>query len=158
MSSGPVVVAPRQEPREASETGLSAFAADGMALWEGEALVPQTQAGFQGIRNALVQRSSSEQGAVVREVLHADVGLSFWGGVEPATGVVIDRTHPLFGECVAGKILCIPNGRGSSTGSQVIESTEIEERGPDLANLIPTEKSDKDVVDFIAFLEDGSAA
>jgi hypothetical protein len=54
------------------------------------------------------------------EVLHADVGLSFWGGVDPLTGAVIDRTHPLFGQCVAGKVLAIPNGRGSSTGSQVM--------------------------------------
>jgi len=54
------------------------------------------------------------------EVLYADVGLSFWGGVDPLTGMVIDRTHPLFGQCVAGKVLAIPNGRGSSTGSQVM--------------------------------------
>ena len=54
------------------------------------------------------------------EVLYADVGLSFWGGVDPLTGIVIDRTHPLFGQCIAGKVLAIPNGRGSSTGSQVM--------------------------------------
>lgn len=54
------------------------------------------------------------------QVLWADVGLSFWGGIDPLTGMVIDRTHPLFGRSVASAVLCIPNGRGSSTGSQVM--------------------------------------
>ena len=53
-------------------------------------------------------------------LMHADVGLSFWGGVDPLTGEVTDHTHPLYGQYIAGKILAIPNGRGSSTGSQVM--------------------------------------
>lgn len=60
--------------------------------------------------------SGNAQGALV----YADVGLSFWGGVEPFTGEVIDRHHPLSGECIAGKILAIPSGRGSCTGSSVM--------------------------------------
>jgi hypothetical protein len=46
-------------------------------------------------------------------LLHADLGLSFWGGVSAQTGMVIDRQHPLHGQCVAGTILAIPSGRGS---------------------------------------------
>ncbi|MFN3281907.1 MAG: aconitase X [Tabrizicola sp.] len=53
-------------------------------------------------------------------VLHADVGLSFMGGVDPATGRIIDVHHPLCGQSVAGKVLCIPSGRGSCSGSLVI--------------------------------------
>lgn len=53
-------------------------------------------------------------------VLHADTGLSFMGGVDAATGRVIDVHHPLCGQSVAGKILCIPSGRGSCSGSLVI--------------------------------------
>lgn len=60
------------------------------------------------------------QGAAQAALLHADVGLSFWGGVDPATGEVIDRHHPLSGECIAGKILALPSGRGSCTGSGVM--------------------------------------
>ena len=56
----------------------------------------------------------------VRELLHAEIGLSFWGGVAPETSEVVDHTHPLFGLHLAGKILAIPNGRGSCTGSQVV--------------------------------------
>ncbi|WP_149587550.1 cis-3-hydroxy-L-proline dehydratase [Tabrizicola flagellatus] len=53
-------------------------------------------------------------------VLHADVGLSFMGGVDAATGRVTDVHHPLCGESVAGKVLAIPSGRGSCSGSLVI--------------------------------------
>lgn len=59
-------------------------------------------------------------GDAAGEVLYADVGLSFWGGVDQETGTVIDHHHPLHGECLAGKVLAIPNGRGSCTGSQVM--------------------------------------
>ena len=54
------------------------------------------------------------------ELLSASVGLSFWGGVDAVSGTVIDRHHPLCGESIAGKVLAIPNGRGSCTGSQVV--------------------------------------
>jgi len=52
--------------------------------------------------------------------LHSALALSFWGGVDPMTGVVIDRHHPLAGLGIAGKILVFPGSRGSSTGSGVL--------------------------------------
>lgn len=59
-------------------------------------------------------------GQAAGAILHADVGLSFMGGVDPATGIVIDTHHPLQGQSVAGKILAIPSGRGSCSGSLVM--------------------------------------
>ena len=53
-------------------------------------------------------------------VLFSDTGLSFWGGVDPLTGVVIDHHHPLFGRSISGMMLAIPSGRGSCTGSCVM--------------------------------------
>ncbi|OBR46302.1 hypothetical protein A6456_29705 [Paraburkholderia tropica] len=53
-------------------------------------------------------------------VVFSSLGLSFWGGVEPFTGEVIDRHHPLSGQFINGKILAIPGGRGSCTGSSVM--------------------------------------
>jgi predicted aconitase with swiveling domain len=75
-------------------------------------------------------------GCAEGEMLWADVGVSFssnqknkslimfckvsfWGGVYEIDGTVIDHTHPLHGKNIAGKVLAIPNGRGSCTGSQV---------------------------------------
>jgi predicted aconitase/predicted aconitase with swiveling domain len=68
---------------------------------------------------ALIGRNlvpGTAQGAL----LFADVGLSFWGGVDPCTGEVIDRHHPLSGEHLRGRVLAIPSGRGSCTGSSVL--------------------------------------
>src|SRR5581483_4942589 len=59
-------------------------------------------------------------GAASGAVLYADLGLSFMGGVDAATGRVIDVHHPLRGKSVAGKILAIPSGRGSCSGSLAI--------------------------------------
>ena len=56
-------------------------------------------------------------GAAQGALLFADVGLSFWGGVDSASGEVIDRHHPLSGAHLAGRVLAIPSGRGSCTGS-----------------------------------------
>ncbi|WP_223521394.1 aconitase X [Pseudomonas sp. GL-B-19] len=59
-------------------------------------------------------------GAAEGALLFADVGLSFWGGVDSSSGEVIDRHHPLSGEYLAGRVLAIPSGRGSCTGSSVL--------------------------------------
>lgn len=59
-------------------------------------------------------------GTACGELLFAEVGLSFWGGVDAFTGEVIDRHHPLSGQHLAGRVLAIPSGRGSCTGSSVM--------------------------------------
>jgi cis-L-3-hydroxyproline dehydratase len=59
-------------------------------------------------------------GQATGKVLHANTGLSFWGGVDPATGIVIDRRHPLSGTCLTGAIVAIPSGRGSCSASGVM--------------------------------------
>lgn len=51
-------------------------------------------------------------------VLHAP--LSFWGGLDPETGELIDTHHPQRGAFVTGRILVMPSGRGSSSSSYVL--------------------------------------
>jgi len=43
--------------------------------------------------------------------------LSFWGGVDPETGVIIDVHHPQFGESIAGKHLVLERTAGSTSSS-----------------------------------------
>ena len=57
---------------------------------------------------------------VSADVLAADVPLSFWGGFDPDRGEIIDRRHPLAGEIATGRVLVIPHGRGSCSGSGVL--------------------------------------
>ncbi len=70
------------------------------------------------------------EGTAEGELLSADVGLSFWGGVDPLTGTVIDRHHPLHGETVAKRVLAIPSGRGSCSGSGVLLELILGGHGP----------------------------
>ena len=46
--------------------------------------------------------------------------LSFWGGLTPHTGEIIDRRHELSGTVAAGRIFVFPRGRGSSTSSATL--------------------------------------
>ncbi len=54
------------------------------------------------------------------DVLVTSQPISFWGGVDPATGLVNDPRHELFGQGVADKVLVFPFGKGSSTGSLIM--------------------------------------
>ena len=56
--------------------------------------------------------------------------LSFWGGIDVATGRVIDRSHPDLGACVTGSVLVMPGGRGSSSSSSVLAETLRRGTGP----------------------------
>ncbi len=62
-------------------------------------------------------------GAACGSALVTDVPLSFWGGLDPDTGEVIDRRHPLSGAIVSGRVLVMPAGRGSCTASGVLLET-----------------------------------
>ncbi|MCY3932264.1 MAG: DUF126 domain-containing protein [Holophagales bacterium] len=53
-------------------------------------------------------------------VLRLEDPLSFWGGVDPPTGRIIDRRHPNCGDSVSGRILVMPYGRGSSSSSSIL--------------------------------------
>lgn len=43
--------------------------------------------------------------------------LSFWGGIRPSTGEIVDRRHERCGETVSGRVFVLPRGKGSSTSS-----------------------------------------
>lgn len=53
-------------------------------------------------------------------VLALDEPLSFWGGFESETGTIIDQAHPQVGESLAGRVVTMAVGRGSSSSSTVL--------------------------------------
>ena len=59
-------------------------------------------------------------GVATADLLVSPEPLSFWGGYDQRTGEIIDRRHPLAGQCAAGRILAIPSTRGSSTTTAVL--------------------------------------
>ena len=46
--------------------------------------------------------------------------LSLWGGLDPQTGVIVERRHPQAGASVRGCVVVMPAGRGSSSSSTVL--------------------------------------
>lgn len=73
-------------------------------------------------------------------IIAAGEALSFWGGVDPATGKVIDVHHPLHGVTITGGILLMPSSRGSCTGSGVLLDLALTGRAP--AALVFSEAED----------------
>ncbi|MGA0617498.1 aconitase X [Paracoccus sp. KR1-242] len=73
-------------------------------------------------------------------VLAMTEGLSFWGGVDPATARVIDAHHPLHGACLAGAVVMMPTSRGSCSGSGVVLDLLLKGNAP--AALIFSEPED----------------
>ena len=69
-------------------------------------------------------------GEATAEVAASKQMLSFWGGVDPATGTVIDRRHSLCGESIANRVVVLPKGKGSSTGSYVLLDAWVAGTGP----------------------------
>jgi len=56
--------------------------------------------------------------------------ISFWGGINPHTGEVIDRRHDRSGTIITGKIFVFPQGKGSSTSSAVLMESIKAETAP----------------------------
>ncbi|KAJ3467697.1 hypothetical protein MRS44_005261 [Fusarium solani] len=69
-------------------------------------------------------------GTASGKLLAANLELSFWGGVNPKTGQVIDRFHPLSGHLLKDTILAIPGGRGSCGGSVIMMELILNGLGP----------------------------
>jgi predicted aconitase with swiveling domain len=54
------------------------------------------------------------------EALVSPDPIGFLGGVDPDTGVVVEAGHSLEGQCVAGRVLVFPTGKGSTVGSYTL--------------------------------------
>jgi len=63
--------------------------------------------------------------------------LSFLSGVDPVTGIIVEKGHPLQGECITGKVLAFPYGKGSTVGSYVLYA--LSQNGHAPAAIINTE-------------------
>lgn len=67
-----------------------------------------------------LQGRSIYPGKTQGQALVSGEGISFFGGVDPESGVVVERGHPLEGQSVAGKVLVFPTGKGSTVGSYTL--------------------------------------
>ncbi len=57
------------------------------------------------------------KGIAEAEAIVTKDGISFYGGVDPDTGMVVEVGHDLEGQSITGKVLVFPTGKGSTVGS-----------------------------------------
>lgn len=69
-------------------------------------------------------------GTAQAEKIVLDKPLSFWGGYDSKVGKIIDRTHPLVGGSLAGKIMVMAHAKGSSSSSSVLAEAIRNGTGP----------------------------
>jgi predicted aconitase with swiveling domain len=60
------------------------------------------------------------QGRAEGNALVTSMGISFYGGVDPERGVVVEKGHELEGQAICGKILIFSTGKGSTVGSYTL--------------------------------------
>jgi predicted aconitase with swiveling domain len=69
-------------------------------------------------------------GTAQGEALVTAQPISFFGGVDPETGFVVERGHALEGQCIAGKVLVFPTGKGSTVGSYTLYRLKMNGHAP----------------------------
>jgi len=68
----------------------------------------------------IIKGRSISKGIGKGEILITKSPISFLGGVDPKTGIIIDKENEAFGKSIAGKVLVFPRGKGSTVGSYVM--------------------------------------
>jgi len=70
------------------------------------------------------------RGKVSGEALVTTQDVSFYGGCDPETGVIVEKGHQLEGKSVSGKVLVFPTGKGSTVGSYVLYALKKTGKAP----------------------------
>jgi uncharacterized protein len=70
------------------------------------------------------------QGKATAEALVTSMSISFYGGVDPETGIVMEKDHELEGTSIEGKILVFPTGKGSTVGSYTLYQLKANQKAP----------------------------
>lgn len=60
------------------------------------------------------------KGIAEGEAIVTKEGISFYGGVDPDTGKIVEVGHELEGQSITGKVLVFPTGKGSTVGSYTL--------------------------------------
>jgi len=60
------------------------------------------------------------EGKAEGQALVSSSPMSFYGGVNPDTGEIVERGSELAGQTVKGRVLVFPHGKGSTVGSYVL--------------------------------------
>lgn len=77
------------------------------------------------------------RGKAKGKLLVSPAPISFLSGVDPKTGVIVEKGHPLQGTSITGTVLAFPYGKGSTVGSYVLYALSRNGHAP--AAIVNTE-------------------
>jgi predicted aconitase with swiveling domain len=78
----------------------------------------------------LIHARAISKGTGSGNLLVSPAAISFLSGVDPDTGMVIEKSHPLEGQCIAGTVLAFDHGKGSTVGSYVLYALRRNGKAP----------------------------
>ncbi len=70
----------------------------------------------------MVTGHAVSKGVASGKVLISETPISFLGGIDPKTGIIMEKDHPKKGVSIADRVFIFPHGKGSTVGSYVIYS------------------------------------
>lgn len=82
------------------------------------------------LSNRLLRGRKIYPGCVTGQALVTRMSISFFGGIDPDTGCVVEKGHELEGQSVAGKVLVFPSGKGSTVGSYTLYRLKLNDKAP----------------------------
>jgi predicted aconitase with swiveling domain len=77
-----------------------------------------------------LQGRSISRGIASGKALISQHRISFLGGVDPFTGIIVDQSVDIYGKCIANRVLIFPGGKGSTVGSYVIYQLKQHGKAP----------------------------
>lgn len=69
-------------------------------------------------------------GIVSGTALVSSMKISFFGGVDPETGIILEKDHDLEGVSIRDNILVFPSGKGSTVGSYTLYRLKLSNNAP----------------------------
>jgi len=82
------------------------------------------------VKKQRIRCRSVSKGIAQGRVLVSRQRISFLGGVDPVTGIFVDRALDVYGREVSNRILVFPGGKGSTVGSYVIYQLKLHAKSP----------------------------
>lgn len=77
-----------------------------------------------------IQCRGISKGKAKGEIIVSKDPISFLSGVDPETGIVMEKGHAIEGRSIAGKVLVFPHGKGSTVGSYIVYALKKNGRAP----------------------------
>ena len=91
------------------------------------------------MRNIVIECVSVSKGVSEGEALVTDQPMCLYDSLDPKSGLIVNRRHELYGECVSGKIFFFPYGIGSSTSAATILEASRCKKAPNAIVNLETE-------------------